>query len=206
MDWVEVAMEEYKSLRGEVSDSLKNQQSIINYGITAIGLVIGFGANLWKESIPADAIFFIVIPILCHLIILLWNGEVNRMSRAGNFIKEIEGKINRVVKSKSPEIHEDALSWENWLRKYKDKNKTNKVNWNYYSLITLFLFIDIVAVVLGLLHNVEVSKGKWEAYLIVFTFINLSVYSMHYVIFRKVKGIVKSEDYMQNKGTQVHKG
>lgn len=209
MVWIEVAMEEYKSLRGEISDSLKNQHSIINYGITAIGLVIGFGANLWKETIPADIIFLIVIPILCHLIMLVWNGEVNRMSRAGNFIKDIEGKINTVVKSMSPEIEEEALSWETWLRKYKDKNKankTNKTNWNYYSLITLFLFINIVSVVLGFSHNLYISEGNWKAWFILFTLLNFSIYSMHYVIFRRVKGIVKTEEQNENKGTQVHKG
>ena len=48
MDWIEVAMIEYQTLRDEILLSFENQQQILNYGIASIGIAIGFGASKWE--------------------------------------------------------------------------------------------------------------------------------------------------------------
>src|SRR5690606_32851896 len=118
LKWFDMVMQEYNSLRNESADSLKNQQSIINYGLAAIGVLIAFSASLWGKEKIVEIIYVIFIPFLCNLIILIWNGEVRRMSRAGQYIKRIEDKVLQEF-SKEANISIPALEWETFLRKPK---------------------------------------------------------------------------------------
>lgn len=46
MKWLLVVMEEYKTIRSEVLQSMQTQQLIIRYGITAIAIVSSTGFTL----------------------------------------------------------------------------------------------------------------------------------------------------------------
>lgn len=184
LKWFDIVMEEYNSLRDESSNSLQHQQSIINYGLTAIGVLIAFGANLWSKDHIVESIFVFFIPFLCNLIILIWNGEVRRMSRAGQYIKLIEDKINRQI-SKEANITELALEWETYLRKPKEatsvpedvnwlqrilnsivsffsflfernQEKNNKIKSNYIAIIIMFGVLSILSIFLGFGNNYSI--------------------------------------------------
>jgi hypothetical protein len=184
LKWFDIVMEEYNSLRGESSNSLQHQQSIINYGLTAVGVLIAFGANLWRKDHIVESIFVFFIPFLCNLIILIWNGEVRRMSRAGQYIKLIEDKINRQI-SKETNITELALEWETYLRKPKEvtsveqdvnwlqkmlnsivsffsflfkrnQEKNNKIKSNYIAIIIMFGVLSILSIFLGFGNNYSI--------------------------------------------------
>lgn len=64
LKWFDIVMQEYNSLRAESGDSLKNQQSIINYGLTAIGVLIAFSANLWGKEQIVESIYVFIHPFL----------------------------------------------------------------------------------------------------------------------------------------------
>ena len=187
LKWFDLAIEEYNSLRNESANSLNNQQSIINYGLTAIGVLIAFSANLWLKERIVESIYVIFVPFMCNLIILIWNGEVRRMSRAGQYIKQIEDKVHKELSAKSG-ITERALDWETFLRKpiigdvvekkanskfnrvttyfeqmysflfKKDPAQNSKLKSNYIAIIIMFGGLSILSLTLGFVHNFLMVK------------------------------------------------
>ncbi|WP_316572270.1 hypothetical protein [Neobacillus sp. YIM B06451] len=184
LKWFDIVLTEYDSLRNESANALQHQQSIINYGLTAIGVLIAFGANLWAKDHIVESLFIFFIPFLCNLIILIWNGEVRRMSRAGQYIKLIEDKINLQI-SKEANIPELALEWEtylrrpkkttsilkseNWLQRiinsitsffsflFKDnEERNNKIKSNYIAIIIMFGVLSILSIFLGFGNNYSI--------------------------------------------------
>jgi hypothetical protein len=215
--WFDFVREEYVSLRAEVSDSLKNQQSIINYGLASIGVLIGFSANLWGKERFIEGIYIFFIPFICNLIILIWNGEVRRMSRAGQYIKSIEDKVHDELKQ-SPFIINRSLNWETYLRQPKQasqkqnmkmkmknlllflfqKNKNNKINSNYIAIILMFAMLSVFSIALGVIHSY--SAGDYPSiitwlhhnYRLSITYlsilvINVLAFTYHYRYFQKAK-------------------
>ena len=182
LKWFDIVMQEYNSIRSESSESLKNQQSIINYGLTAIGVMIAFSANLWGQETIVELIYVLFIPFMCNLIIFIWNGEIRRMSRAGQYIKTLEDKIQKEFSEKC-NISEPALEWETFLRRkpkdanpeeeieqtkfnrvltslrdtfsflFKKEEKTNKIKSNYIAIILMFGGLSTFSVLLGFVHN-----------------------------------------------------
>ena len=139
-------MEEYKALRTVVIESLKNQQSVLSLGITTISVIIGFGTNQWTQDLIPDVVFLVFTPLFSYLILLIWIAEVSRVMTAGNFIQEIESKINSA-------LGKDALNWETTLR---SKNGQTKIN--YYGVIILFLLVAVFSIGSGLLHYNKISR------------------------------------------------
>ncbi len=172
LKWVDVVITEYNSLRAEVSDSLKNQQSVINYGLTAIGVLIAFSANLWGKEKIIEGIYVFFIPFICNLILLIWNGEVRRMSRAGQYIKLLEDKLQEKLRPLSG-FSERALNWETYLRLPRNGSagvgkaanslpswlplfggvKTNKIKSNYIAIIVMFGILSILSILLAFGHS-----------------------------------------------------
>lgn len=145
LKWFDIVIQEYNSLRNESADALKHQQAIINYGLTAIGVLIAFSANLWGKEKVVESVFVIFIPFMCNLIILIWNGEVRRMSRAGQYIKRIEDKIHNELSART-RIDEYALEWETFLRKPKieaneEKKKRSKIMKILLWFVGIFSFL-----------------------------------------------------------------
>jgi hypothetical protein len=187
--WFDIALEEYKSLRGEVSDALKNQQSIVNYGLGAVGIVLGFGANRWDDGIVVEILFTLFIPMICNLVIFVWSGEVNRMSRAGLFIRDLERKINEEA-GRQLGVSREALSWETWLRTFKKNSPSRKTLYNYLAIIFMFMLISAVASGIGLYHYCQGSHAHAAWWLALFTTsaaTNLALFGYHFRYLLKVK-------------------
>jgi hypothetical protein len=142
-DWLSVAIEEYKTLRTESIDAIKGQQTTFNIGTATIGVLTAAAFTVWDKPLLSDLIFMAFLPLTSYLILAVWIGEVSRMMRAGYFISLIENKINSHLKV------EDALSWENWLRKKKRGGKTNQMKLNYLAIIALFLSLALVSIIIG---------------------------------------------------------
>ncbi|MBN2899091.1 MAG: hypothetical protein JXO44_09995 [Clostridia bacterium] len=186
MDWVEVAMQEYQTLRDEILLSFENQQQILNYGIASMGIIIGFAANKWEETLIIDMMLFVLVPILSHLVTLIWNGEINRISRAGQFIKKKEEIINRYIMSSS-DASDEPLYWETWLRSYKSEKKNFKTKWNYYATLSMLFLINCASVLLGFIHNTSISGMESRLLFSIISLFNVVAFGVHFVIFNKVK-------------------
>jgi hypothetical protein len=142
-NWLDVSMEEYKTLREESLSSMKGQQTIFNIGTATMGVLVASAFNFWDKPLLSGLILMAFIPLTAYLILFIWIGEVARMMRAGYFISLIEKKINSHFKK------EDVLSWENWLRKKNRKGGTNQLKLNYQVIIVSFLSLSLLTIIIG---------------------------------------------------------
>lgn len=115
-DWLTLAMEEYRTIRAEILDSIKIQHTILQYGMTVISAIALAGFSVWKtHPVVAIAVFLGLLPVTISFIGITWAGEVGRMFRAGSFLLVREHQISSHVcaVSVSPE-QPPALVWETW--------------------------------------------------------------------------------------------
>jgi len=108
-DWgAEALGMEYRLLREEIQQSIKNQVRILGYGGAALSVVLGGG--LIRES----ALVVVTLPLLAFFFFVLWNVEQTRMMRAGDYLYSIEQQVKR-------ESNGTSMLWESWLRD-RDEN------------------------------------------------------------------------------------
>jgi len=116
---IQFLLENYKTLREEILESISAQNKIImSEGIAiAVGIILGFlgfdSLTTGSESKGIGGIysgFIIVIPFIIISLTSLWIVEQSRMMRAGDFTQFLEDKINLEVKGA-------YIVWENWLRR-----------------------------------------------------------------------------------------
>jgi hypothetical protein len=148
--WVYAAVEEYKSLRTESLDSMKIQNTILSYGVSAVVLILTAGIGMIDKdvlSIIDAAIFLVLIPTTIFFIVMIWAGEVARMYRAGSFLIDRELIVSEYVGS----VSKPALSWENWLIKNNgDKQAPHKKLYvQHYSVLAMFLLLAFLSVTIG---------------------------------------------------------
>lgn len=156
MDWIEIALEEYKTLRTESIEAVKSQYITLNLGAVIIGGIVITGFNLWEKTILSNLIFLIFIPLFCYFILTIWIGEVKRMTRVGIYIKKLENKI-----SKEYPNNVLPLNFENWLRSANENGQTNQVKWNYIAVIALFFFISVSSIIIGNYKILDVIELKY---------------------------------------------
>jgi len=144
MNWIEIAIEEYKTLRAESIEAIKTQQTTLKLGTAIAGAVVISGFNLWDKTLLPDLIFLVFIPILCYIILVIWIGEVSRMMRVGHYLTIVENKISKAFPDAT-----NLLFYENWLRDKTLKSKTPQLKWNYIAVIALFSFISVSSIMVG---------------------------------------------------------
>ncbi len=152
MDWLAIAIEEYKTLREECLMSIKMQNSILAFGSATIGVVISAGFNVWDKSPLPEILFLLLVPAIVYLVIIIWLGEVSRMFRVGRFISTIEIKINKQF----PDM-DNPLTWETWLITKQD---TGNIPHKIVRIrdIAIFLFFIVVSIVSILIGNIKLAK------------------------------------------------
>ncbi|MCW3074627.1 MAG: hypothetical protein JWP69_1696 [Flaviaesturariibacter sp.] len=142
--WVTLSLEEYKSLRSESIESLKNQNSILQIGTVSLGALVGLAINGWQDTSGVPEILcFIIVPLFCYVILIRWLGEVERMMRVGNYIALLERRIAGAYPKKR------TLGWENWLRSEGTKKRTPQIKVAYLVVVALFYGAAVVSYWLG---------------------------------------------------------
>jgi FtsH-binding integral membrane protein len=134
--WVEVALEEYKSLRQECLQSLTTQHTTISYGLASIGALLGSAFVAWAKTRLSAAILLLFVPTVACLVLLVWFGEATRMVRAGNYLKGLEKRISERVEDEAP-----ALGWEGYLREHSKDGETRQIRGNYKAVVAIFLLL-----------------------------------------------------------------
>jgi hypothetical protein len=176
MEWITVVLEEYKTLRTESLESMKNQQSALRAGTAAAGILIGSGFNLWNKALLPEFIFLAFAPVICYLALIIWMGEVVRMMRAGKFLSELEIKISAEYPEKK-----DTLSWEKWLRIKSQSGETPQMKFNYQAIIALFFVTALGSIGIGIYKIWNLSF--WIFFIIgieasIFIIVFISVYRL----------------------------
>jgi hypothetical protein len=169
-EWLDVALEEYKSLRTESLTAMANQQATLRFGMTALGTALALAVNA-KEA-ERFLLFSVLIPIFSLLFFCLYAIEFERMARVGIYIKNVEQNINLIFPLPQPAgIHfiQPPLGWETWL---STENKNGKTRLRYYwSIPLIFISVTIFSSGMAFLSLEKGPFGEWNLWLLLAIFI-----------------------------------
>jgi hypothetical protein len=141
MDSIEILLKEYDTLRQEIIATISSRSSILSFGVGTIGVLLTAGmatGSLSGGSLVAGLILILLVPAMTNFILFMWLGEYERMQRAGRFLAELEGKINK-------ETQPNLLTWETNLRK-----KRQHMDYPYTNTILLLIVISFFSMIAGL--------------------------------------------------------
>ena len=173
---IETMLKEYEMLRQEIVASMQTRGSILTFSFTIIGAM--FAASVAADSsqqILVSLILSFGVPSIAVFSLFQWLGEYQRMHRAGGFIKELEDRINVLLKT-------NAMSWENHLRKGK-----LHMAYPYNSTIFAMLSISFVGTILGIFSSSLASKNQWGWFLLSL----IAHFAIFYIFSYKIEEIKK---------------
>lgn len=139
---VKIMMEEYKSLRSQIRQSLQNRNTILNFCLATIGVILHAGVYALSDSpsqtskVLAFFIFSSFLPALSLALLTIWCGEMEFMGRTGFYLLDFEDKIKDIYEK------EKILYWENWVREIDKEGKMiHKIIYPYHAVGALFIGI-----------------------------------------------------------------
>ena len=96
MEWIQIALEEYKTLRQESLDAIKAQHATLSFGTGTISVIFISGFGLWNNAyyLLPRIIFLVFVPAICYIALVVWIGELARMMRVGQFLMILEMNLN----------------------------------------------------------------------------------------------------------------
>ena len=103
----QVLLEEYKTIRAEVTTSISAQISILAFGAATIGFSFAAASQTSNEQFR-DMFLLVLVPLICYLIVVVWFAEVMRMARAGAFLMRLEKRLDE-------QFGYGALTWESTI-------------------------------------------------------------------------------------------
>jgi hypothetical protein len=146
-----VMMQEYAAIRGEIQTSLANLVSVLSFGAATVGLLVAAGAALWQdEPWPTGLLLLLVVPVVCFLTLIIYGGELIRLMRAGLFLNRLENYVNEAASAyleHSGNKQQPVLTWEQWhsIRTGpRDIDRSNR-----WAITSVFFLLAIVSSGLG---------------------------------------------------------
>lgn len=118
------ALEEYKSLRGEILDKMEKDFRILSLGVGGITVILGF---VFEYEIYE---LFYILPLLITANAYRYKAETASILNAGEYICKLENSVYRqnssLSKSDTDQVFGE-LGWENYLRR-EGKRKIYKLH------------------------------------------------------------------------------
>ncbi|GAA4682699.1 glycosyltransferase family 2 protein [Frondihabitans cladoniiphilus] len=113
----ELLVGEISDLRAESAGAKQNQQSIFQWSLATMAAVFGVIAVFKAPPIAAVFGYGLILPLIATAAFLLWLSEVERMERAGQFIRERELALRDPdVTFESPEaMRSHSMMWESTI-------------------------------------------------------------------------------------------
>ena len=147
LHWQDLALEEYRALRGEIVATMETQDGGLRFGVAALGIVSAAGFNVWDDTAAAALIFLAVVPFVSAVVLTVWMGEVSRMMRAGSHIHRLE----QFIQEQNPGLPEPVMRWETRLRDPRSEitRWERQYEWNYHAIVILFWSIGIASIGAG---------------------------------------------------------
>ena len=96
--WLTAALAEYQSLRTESLQAQHAPQTILQFGITGVAVLVGLSLQL-KNQVLAILLLLYMVPLVSIFIVSVWFTEIFRSLRAGDFLAYREKKINKEIGS-----------------------------------------------------------------------------------------------------------
>jgi uncharacterized membrane protein YhiD involved in acid resistance len=112
MDWVAVALEEYKTLRTESLAAIEHMQRTMQIGLVAIGVLTAFAVDAADSGVGVQAGLATATPAFAAFILVMWLDELRRTVVAGAHIAKVECRIRHRYENDDP-----PLSWETNIQK-----------------------------------------------------------------------------------------
>ena len=188
MDIIELIFEDYKLLREESLQSMRNRNAILTFGLTVLGVVFHAGvSSLTIGSTTGEwlsfFIFYLAMPVLSLLILTLWLGEAARMTRVGLYLKEREKLINQLIKitanSKHWTLSENfdfnIIYWENFIRERVKGERTRQLLFPYIAVVILFIGIALASIVISIIFPLQIIGCSKEVSIVILLFGILAV-------------------------------
>jgi Zn-dependent protease with chaperone function len=144
---IDLALEEYRTVRQEEMVAMQSQISTLRYGVTGCVVLIGVAAQQHADRYLGWAISLALVPLVVLFSAVIWMGEYERMARAGHYIAGLERHINAIFTDGACR----PMGWENWLR--EGGNAHSRVvggHHRYLTITSLFIGFQIAAVAMGL--------------------------------------------------------
>jgi hypothetical protein len=133
MDWVAVALEEYKTLRAESLEAIEQMQRTLQIGVVAIGLITGFGIDTSESGAAVQAGIAAATPALAAAVLVLWLDELRRSVFAGAHVARIE---HRIAERYAPD--DPPLTWETKIQKEFDPDSGYRYHRHWATAAALF--------------------------------------------------------------------
>jgi len=115
MEWVAVALEEYKTLRTESLAAIEQMQRTLQIGVVAIGVITGIGVDTSESAAVVQAGIAVATPAFAALVLILWLDELRRSVFAGAHVARIEHAIAQRYEGEAA-----PLTWETKIQKEYD--------------------------------------------------------------------------------------
>jgi hypothetical protein len=158
VEWEQVAIEEYRTLRQESLESISQAQATLRGGLVVLGVLAGFGVNISSKGAIAQLILALAGPAFSTAVLTQWLLETRRAVRAGTRIVELELEFERRFGGDAP------LRWERTVRKEFSPRTTFAYHW---TVLTAVLAASSPAVALGLYALGASHDWAWLAVAIV---------------------------------------
>ncbi|WP_139240775.1 hypothetical protein [Geitlerinema sp. PCC 9228] len=169
-------MQEYNALRSEMKQSIANRNLVALFGFLSLTIMsyIGVYSIINGFQDISFMVFSVFLPAIGIIILSIWLGEAERVTRLGIYLYKLEARINLLLhKSKTNKL---ILNWENWLRgdsNTSQQQSNNQFLYPYYAIVLLFLaipsllsFLSITYIDLEVEYKITVSILNFFMYVI----------------------------------------
>jgi hypothetical protein len=156
--WLSTTLEEYKSLRQESLQALAQQQTVLQFGLSVLGVLVGLAVQQAdKEPLLSIILGAGFVPLVAVFVAIIWVGEFERLGRVGFHLATIEYAVTK-------EIGRPALWWESALQAARGPYR--RLRGRYRAVMAMLgLFALAGAVVGNVVLGGETSCVLWVALL-----------------------------------------
>ena len=154
--FINAKMAEYKEMRAEIRVNVQLQWTIMTVFFTIFGVLFTLVLKQYEaaEATVAQAqqtcIGFFLLPAISAVCGVLWLDQVHRQIRVGNYIYQLEEKINTLLMPQ-------AIHWEHEVDRdnYRGAWKPLNANlFNYYVTLAVFYLFPIFTIY----HTYQITK------------------------------------------------
>jgi hypothetical protein len=150
MDWVSVALEEYRTLRQESLSAIEQMQRTLQIGLVSIGVLTGFAVNAAGSGPAVQMAIACAGPTLAGLVVLVWLEELKRTVNAGAHIALIERQIADRFDPEPP-----PLVWERQIQEAYGSRRTAPRYVRHWPTTAALFAATLPVLVLGLVRLID---------------------------------------------------
>jgi hypothetical protein len=126
---------------------METQVGTLRLGTAALSILVIGAFSIWEDMLVTTLAFLFAVPFVSKLVLTIWIGEVTRMMRAGDHLREVEDTFH----DRFPALHAPVMQWETNLRNPAAGRTRWKrhYEWNYLAIVLMFWLIAVASIALG---------------------------------------------------------